>query len=308
MVTMNWPLPRAQPRRYSMTSLEWRILWQISQSTPVFALTPGGPVIRFHNLWDGVPGNNSAAAALVVGGMVRLSAFGLSGPGPDSHLPGARPVTLTARGLRALGSAAAAQHRPRPHIEPLSTRDLFDRQRPAWLERNIAGDWFLAEGYCRQLWLLDRDGPAVRKPDLARSDQESSPAARDDGYRVPSSPQSLYYLSDFVDRGYAQQREDDAVITQAGRDVLDTRPDLTAVFEAERRVRRAHGLHSGTTAERTFHNVASDQGLYVCECGWFLVYDNPTSRQWADEFPAAEHWSRLTDTEVLTLVREREQL
>ena len=289
-----------------MTSLEWRTLWQISASTPVFALTPDGPVIRFHNLWDGIPGNNSAAAALVDGGMVRASPFRPSGPGPDSHVPGARPLTLTARGRRALRSPVAARHRPRPQITSLSTSALFDRTRPAWLLRHIAGDWFLAESYCRQLWLLDRDGPALPRQDVASTDQGGPPAVRNEGYRVPGWPQSLFHLSDFVERGFAAQSEAEAVITQAGREVLETRPDLTAVFEAERRVRREHGLHPGTAEEMRLLNVAATQGLYVCACGWFLIYDDPTARQWAGEFPAAEHWSRLTDTEVLTLVRERE--
>ena len=265
-----------------MTSLEWRTLWQISESTPVFELTEGGPVIRFHNLWDGIPGNNSAAAALLDGGMVRLPRF---------RRDVARPVALTARGRRALRTASAARHRPRPQIGSLSSAEMFDRTRPAWLERHIAGDWFLAESYCRQLWLLE---------------QGVSGAARDADHTVPGRPQSLFYLSDFIDRGYAQQREAGAVITPAGRDVLKTRPDLTVVFEAETRVRRAHGLHYGTAEEMRLHNVSSQQGLYLCVCGWFLIFDDPVARQWADEFPAAEHWSRLTDTEVLAMVRERE--
>ncbi|TFC46030.1 MULTISPECIES: hypothetical protein [Cryobacterium] len=291
-----------------MTSLEWRTLWQISQSKPIFTLIEGAPVIWFYSQWDGIPGNNSAAGALLNGGMVRLSSFEPGQASSHSRFPGARPVILTARGRRALNSSVAAEHRPPPQLAPLSTRSLFDRQSPAWLEHHIAGDWFHAESYCRQLWLLDLDGPAVRRRDTAWNDQGVSRDLQNESYRVPSSRQALVYVPDFVDRGYAQQREDGAVITQAGRDVLATRPDLTVVFEAERRVRQAHLLRSGTAEEQTLHNVGSNEGLYVCVCGWFLIYKNPLSRQWADEFPAAEHLSRLTDTEVLTIVRDRERL
>lgn len=285
--------------------MEWRTLWQISASEPVFVRTKDGPIIRFSNLWDDIPGNNSASAALVDAGMVKLSRNGPNGPVSVAFLPGAVSVTLTARGRQALDSPLASPHRPRPQFEQMRTLELFDRKNPAWLQRNTGGGWFIAKDYCRQLWLLDQYGPAVPKPDagIVRPDAR---AADDHGYVVPGSTESLSYLSDFVDRGFARQLDPEVVILKAGRDVLGTRPDMTAVFEAERRVHRTHKIHDGTAEEQKRHKVGANQGFYICTCGWFITYNNPHSYQWAGQHPAGGHWVQLTDTEVLNVTRERE--
>lgn len=167
----------------------------------------------------------------------------------------------------------------------------------------------LVEERYKRLWRLEQDGPAVRALDVPQRDQFNRPTPKEAQYRLAGSPATLIYVSSllsFVARGYALQRGDEFVISQAGREALASRPDLTAWYEAERRVHNAHKFHDGTPEERAILEVQRNQGLYICSCGWRLVYNDPWSRQWADEFPAMEHFTRLIDTEILAVVRERE--
>ncbi|MGJ8720246.1 MAG: hypothetical protein ACSHW9_00255 [Salinibacterium amurskyense] len=276
---MTFPFLSSRLNTDDLSSLEWKTLWQCSINRAVLRENDEGHSLSFVDTPLGT-GNHSAAIRLIAEGFLVTSPGTPTGRFVDQHLPLGKILSPSRTGWRALRSPEAAAFKPTTRTELQGLRNDLDRE-----DQDL-----------RALWLLQLRAPVRFTPDGLLEGR---------GWWGDESKCREGIVA-LLDKGLAEKHGQELVITPSGVDALAQRPQLTSGFEALRRVYAEHHIDVGTPEHYEQFNVAKNQGLYVCSCGWYTIYDDPLSYRWAGEYPAGAHPAQLYDQQYLAVTREVE--
>ncbi|WAB81423.1 hypothetical protein OVN18_12955 [Microcella daejeonensis] len=291
--------------RASMTSLEWRALWCVSEGDGTFfpvegATRVGVSAARSSN----VPGLSTAALSLLRRRLISVSPV----VDPVTGAPVIPVADVTSAGARALRSRDALAHRPPAHLS-FRTPAEFSTIVARWAEPSMVGEWHTTAASVENLWMLDRFGPArdvIPPTPTTDDDSRSGTASWPSPTHRLDNDMPLSGVKELVTRGLAEHDSTGIVISPAGQRVLEVRSDVVVVLEVRHLVYRDHRVSFASGEDQARRGTPPGRGLLVCSCGWSAVVAPASDRSWADGPPGDAHWAALEGPEILRQLRRRE--